>query len=112
MTAVAQDGEPVAETANLWYAVRDQDDGCATLAQFGEAPSQPFDVARRQRRGRLIKQQDSRLTRDGPGDFQLLPDRQRAIADIDPRVQIVQLEAGQNPIHPFGSPPAVEHETE
>ena len=42
------------------------DDGFS--AQFRKPPSQPFDVAGRQRRGRLVEQQDFRLTGDGSGD--------------------------------------------
>ena len=71
-------------------------------SRFRRCAAQPFDVAARQRRGRLVEQQDARLARDGAGDLDLLPDRQCAIADIDPRVQVAKFQTGQNPVHPFG----------
>ena len=62
--------------------MRNEDGGDALGALIGDDMAEPIDVATRQRRSRLVEQQNARLAEDRAGDLDLLLDRQIELADF------------------------------
>ena len=89
-----------------------EEDGGATRPQFGDAPLEPFHVLHRERRGRLVEQQDPRLARDGSGDLKFLAQRERAVANFALRIDRKELKPRERRVGPTSRPATVEHEPE
>ena len=98
-TAVAQDGQAVAEIPHLLHPVRDEDDGGALRAQPVEQRAEPLHVVAGEGRGGLVQQQQLRLARDGAGDLDFLLRRQRQRSHLGVRVDIVEAEVGEGAPH-------------
>ena len=81
VAAVAEHRALVGELGDLVHAVRDVEQ----RQPFGAQPLQHGedlrDIGRRQRRGRLVEDQDARLARQRLGDLDHLPARQRQVLD-------------------------------
>ena len=90
--AVAQHRHAVGEREDLRQLVADIDDADALVAQHAHDRQQLLDILFDQRGGRLVHDQDARILRQGPGDLDPLPvrDRQRADAVIDVDVLALQ----------------------
>ena len=82
--AVAQHGDAVGQLHHLVDAVRDVDDRDAVGGELADDREQPPAFARRQRRGRLVHDQDASLDRQRLGDLDelLLADPERSDAGI------------------------------
>jgi hypothetical protein len=76
--AVTQYGDVIADPHQLFQPVRDIDDGDTLRLQFRDDLEEDFDFGRRQRRGRLVHDQDTGIERHRLGDLDqlLLADRQ------------------------------------
>ena len=75
--AVAEDGQAVGDGAHLRHAVRDEDDELALAGELPRQLEQPFRLAGRQRRGRLVEDEDARVLGEPLGDLDDLPLGQR-----------------------------------
>ena len=76
--AVAQHGDVVADTDQLFEPVRDVDDRDALRLEVGDDAKQDLDLRRAERRGRLVHDEDARVARHRLGDLDqlLLADHQ------------------------------------
>jgi hypothetical protein len=90
VTAVAKHRAVVGERRDLVHAVRDVDDREALVAQPVQQREHALDVGGRQRRGRLVEDQDLRLARQRLGDLDHLPAREREARDRRQRVDALR----------------------
>ena len=67
--AVAKDGDPVGDLEDLLQAVADEEDGDALVAQVLDQAEELGDLVRRQRRRRLVHDEDADVERDRLGDL-------------------------------------------
>ena len=92
--AVAEDGRPVAQLEHLVEPVAHEQDRDPARAQVPDDREQPLDLVGRQRRGRLVEDQDARLDRQRLGDLDelLVGHRQAADgrADVEPDVELLE----------------------
>jgi hypothetical protein len=107
--AVAEHGEPGAEIAHVLHAVRDEYDGRSLLLHPGDQVTQPDDVARQQRGGRLVEQEQARRAADRTGDLELLARRQVQPVDAGARVDLAEAEFAQHGAHLLFRGAAADH---
>src|SRR5690242_8512395 len=93
MLASAQDGDAVAEGADLTHAVRDEDGGDALSLAPGDDRAEPVDIAARQCRGRLVEQQDAGAAEQRARDLDLLSLVEIEVADLRARVDGAEAES-------------------
>ena len=70
--AIAQHRDPVGKLVDLGHAVADVDDGEAVAPELADQLEQLLGLARRERGGRLVHDQDLGIGVQGAGDFDLL----------------------------------------
>ena len=75
VTAVAQHGDRVGDRCDLFEPVADEDDRDAALPQPAHGREEALDLVRRQRRGRLVHDQQPRARRQRLRDLEQLPVR-------------------------------------
>ena len=86
--AVAQDGDAVAEPEDLVEPVGDVDDGDAVAPEEVDDPEQALDLARLERRGRLVHDHHAVVGGDRPGDGDHLLDAEAELAQRPPDVDV------------------------
>ena len=74
--AIAEDGQPVGNVADLFHAVRDENDELAFGGEFACQPEQPVGLAGGQGGGCLIENEDCGIAGETFGDLDDLPFRQ------------------------------------
>ena len=84
---VAEHRHLVGDLEQLVHFVGDVDDACALSLERADDPEQVLDLAIRQRRGRLIHDQDVGIVRDGLGDLDHLPVGDREVAHFRFRIE-------------------------
>ena len=88
LVAVAEDGDAIAEHPHLLQPVRDEDDGAALVAKPARDGEERLDLLRRQRRGRLVHDDQPAVRRQRAGDLDhlLIGDRQapHRLGHVDP----------------------------
>src|SRR5260370_9239757 len=70
--AVAQHGGPLTQVEDLLEAVADEEDGQAAVAQRADDREEALDLVQRERRGRLVHNQNARIQRQRFGNFDQL----------------------------------------
>ena len=75
--ALPHHGDPVGDGEHLLEAVRHEHQGTTLVAQGSHDVEQPLDLARAERRGRFVEDQQFGLQREGLGDLDQLPLRRR-----------------------------------
>ena len=95
ISAVAKHGNAVAYGENLVETVTDIDDSDAAGPEAAHDVEEPRHVALRQRRGRLVHDEDSRIVRQRAQDLDPLAVADRERADDLVRREIVDLERGE-----------------
>jgi hypothetical protein len=78
----------IAERPDFSHPVRNEDDGHALALEAGDQVAKPIDVSAREGRGRLVEQDQARLTEDSAGDLDFLLHREVEIADFGVEVGI------------------------
>ena len=80
LVAIAEDGDAVAQGAHLFKAMRNEDDRATFVAQAARNGKERVDFLRRQRRGRLVHDDDAAVggQRAGDLDHLLVGDRKTA----------------------------------
>ena len=86
--AVPEHGALVGELRDLVHAVRNEQERQPLLAQALEDDEHLGDVGRRQRRSRLVENENTRLAGQRLGDLHHLPARQRQILDQRHRMNV------------------------
>ena len=94
--AVAQHGDVVADADQLLQSVRDVDDCHALRLQVGDHLEQHLDLGCRQRRGRLVHDQNPGVERNRLGDLDQL-----LLADAQILDQHIGPDAGSQPVEEF-----------
>jgi hypothetical protein len=92
---VAQHRHPVGQKEDFLQSMRDINDPDPALAQQPHNPEQPLHVVLGQRRRRLVHNQDARVVRQRLGDLHPLPVTDRKRADQQVRIEVVDIEVGQ-----------------
>ena len=94
--AVAEDRRAVAQLEDLVEPVADEQDRDATRPQVADDREQALDLVRRERRRRLVEDQDARLDRQRLGDLDelLVGHRQAADRRADVELDVELLEQG------------------
>ena len=105
--AVTQNGNAICDRENLVESVADVDNADAASLEAADDVEKPRDVALSQRRCRLVHDEDARVVRQGPQDFDPLAvaDRQstdnlvgREIVDFQRGEQLVGFGAHRPPV--------------
>ena len=81
--AVPEDGDALGEVAHLGEAMRDVDDQHARRREAPREIEQPLGLARGERRGRLVEDEDRRVASKRLGDLDHLTLGERQPADLD-----------------------------
>ena len=102
LPAVAEHGHRVGHSQHVVEEMRDEDDAAALVAQAAQHGEQPLDLRRRQRRGRLVQDDDPRAGEQHAGELdQLLQaDRQPAHAAAADRRRCRGARAARRPRAP------------
>ena len=99
---VAQHGDPVGQRRDLVEPVRDVDDAHAVGRELPDDAEEPRALRRRQRRGRLVHDQDARVERQRLGDLDEL-----LLADAQARDPRLRVEVDPEPLEQ--APPGRDH---
>ena len=99
--AVAQHGHAIGELEHLVHAVRGVDDRDAFARELAHDLEQRLAFRRRQRRGRLVHDEDARVERQRLGDLDQLLLADAQLGDPASRASIVDAE----PLQAARSPP-------
>ena len=105
--AVLQDRDPIAELEDLGEAMGDVDDRDARVAQAPDHLEQMLRLGRRQRRGRLVEDQEAEIARERLGDLHDLRLGGRELAYREGRVE-GDAEIGEQPLRAPPHLPAID----
>ncbi len=86
--AVLEDGDPVADAADLLQAVRDVDDGDTVGGEVGDDAEEVVDLVRVERGGRLVHHDQPYVVRERPRHGHDLLLRRRQVPDQPPGVDL------------------------
>ncbi len=95
MPAVAEDRAIVGERRDLAHAMRNVHDRKSLGPKTVEDRVDPLDVRRRERRGRLVEDQELRRASERPRDLDHLAARERKIAHDFVRMNVLAMHAGK-----------------
>src|SRR5579862_8361357 len=105
VAAVPQDGRTIGDLVHLAHAMRDIDDGSASIPYLADPREEPFDVVNRESRRRLIKDQNLRFAAERAYDLEPLPCCQRQASGILARIDVIKPPVTENPLRLDPKPP-------
>ena len=88
LAAVAEDGDLVGDRQHILEEMRNEDETVAVVAQFAQGAKQTLDLGRRQRRGRLVKNDDAGARKQHARKLDKLLDADRQLAQHDLGIEL------------------------